>query len=328
MAGPAAPPHPASCEVTASSQSAGEYDAPAGVSGFEFTLVILSTWGDAYYVGLCGLQLLAPSGQALHVSLKQVQASPSSVNELPDAVAAPTSDPRVPANLVSGSVEPESVDESWLAPHAASLVPGQPNVVRIVFDEPVAVAALLVHNYAKTPTRGVREYQLWVDGCIAYHGLLPPRTRAPHGHLVTFGTPSFPVRLLPPVRGSGAEPHPALLTPCPPRRPEAGRQAGRAGRRAGRGLHQRRPRRGQERGATACNGNGLPLQRAGRLGEEAGDRGAPGCPRVGRVPHPPRLDGTVGGTNAARWRAGLLRESGGGGESTGGGRHFRGRPGR
>lgn len=223
---PVPAPHPSALsavrEVTASSQSAGEYDAPAGVSGFEFTLVLLSTWGDAYYVGLCGLQLLAPSGQALPVSPGQVKASPASVNDLPDAVAGPSGDPRVPANLVTGSVEADRVDESWLAPHAASLVPGQPNVVRIVFDEPAAVAALLVHNYAKTPARGVREFQLWVDGCIAYHGLLPPRTHAPQGHLIAVGTPSFPVRLLPPVRGQGSltryvlHNHPSLTHPIPP----------------------------------------------------------------------------------------------------------------
>lgn len=50
----------------------------------------------------------------------------------------------------------------------------EPNFILIHFEEPVAFAALRLWNYAKTPTRGVNEFEVEIDGLKAFRGFARP----------------------------------------------------------------------------------------------------------------------------------------------------------
>ena len=44
---------------------------------------VLSSWGDKYYVGLTGLQVLGPGGQPLSLTVDCLDAKPRDLNEIP-----------------------------------------------------------------------------------------------------------------------------------------------------------------------------------------------------------------------------------------------------
>ena len=46
----------------------------------------------------------------------------------------------------------------------------EPNFVVFLFEQPVAISVLRLWNYSKTPSRGVNEFELEIDGNKIYRG--------------------------------------------------------------------------------------------------------------------------------------------------------------
>ncbi|OON14104.1 hypothetical protein X801_10107 [Opisthorchis viverrini] len=137
--------------------------------GFVYQIQIFSAWGDEYYVGLNGLQLLGPTGLPIPREAFHIFASPKSVDELyPMAQRSP--DVRTADKLVDGiNCGPDVAHHCWLAP----IFPGKVPSLFLVFDEPVKLAGLRIWNYTRSPERGVQEFSVLVDQQLIFRGYLP-----------------------------------------------------------------------------------------------------------------------------------------------------------
>jgi hypothetical protein len=124
------------------------------------TIVCESTWGDGHYLGLQGVELLDPDGARLNLASATATADPPGVCALPGM----GSDARRVEQLLLGG---ES-RWGWLAP----FTPGASCTVEICFPTSVTIGAVRLFNYAKTPARGVREFQLHLDGALIFGGVL------------------------------------------------------------------------------------------------------------------------------------------------------------
>ncbi|THD26873.1 hypothetical protein D915_002312 [Fasciola hepatica] len=138
--------------------------------GFVYRVDIFSTWSDRYYVGLDGLELLDHNTKPIPIQPQSIFAFPSCVNDMSRAATAKHIDIRTVDKLVDGVTSGSRINSHcWLAPIDAS----QGNQIFIVFDEPVTASGLRLWNYSRTVERGVREFAVFVDDQIIFHGYLP-----------------------------------------------------------------------------------------------------------------------------------------------------------
>ena len=78
---------------------------------------LLDSWGDKYYMGLCGFEIYDGNQQKIPISMKILSAKPRDLNSTPGYQG----DPRVLENLI----DPENVTmndkKMWLIPYIQGL---------------------------------------------------------------------------------------------------------------------------------------------------------------------------------------------------------------
>lgn len=153
-------------------------------TGFIYQFQLLSTWGDPYYVGLNGLQLYDANGCQIALTADNIAAFPESVNVLEGV----RGDVRTPDKLVDGVWDTDDGKHMWLAP----ILPDIVNTVYVIFDEPVTVSSVKLWNYAKTSSRGVKEFAILVDDLLIHLGTMAAIPSYARGILPTLRPPHTP----------------------------------------------------------------------------------------------------------------------------------------
>ncbi|TYZ61358.1 hypothetical protein PybrP1_003635, partial [[Pythium] brassicae (nom. inval.)] len=158
-----------------------DYEPSLYPQGFLLKFVFWSTWGDPYYLGLNGLELYDFHGKKLQYVPQIIAADPHSIAELSKSVGG-AADVRVPENLLSGKNKSTwDASDAWLAPLASSLGSHDGNVVYVTFDAPVVLSMIKFWNYSKTPERGAKELDIYLDDLHLYSGTLRKAPNENHG---------------------------------------------------------------------------------------------------------------------------------------------------
>ena len=145
-----------------------QYETPVNPSGCMIKFVINSTHGDNHYVGLNGLAIYDALGEKININPEQLQATPfRDINDLVD-IQNHGHDPRCLENLVTTDNNTFDDGFMWLAPFAH----GNPNTIFILMDEPVTISCIKIWNYSKTPLRGAKEFEIFIDDHMIFTGSL------------------------------------------------------------------------------------------------------------------------------------------------------------
>ena len=122
-------------------------------------LSLLSTWGDASYVGLCGLEVLVgPNFAPAKIGAHQLRAQPKDLSEI-----GCYDDPRVLGNLVNGVNNTADDTVMWIIPFTQ----GSEHFLEVDLLELCDVVGIRVWNYNKASEqvlRGCRQLAISGDG--------------------------------------------------------------------------------------------------------------------------------------------------------------------
>jgi hypothetical protein len=131
-----------------------------GITGYKIRIEILATWGDAYYTGLTGVEVLGPDGQMLRNF--QLTAQPQDMNVIPGY----SGDYRTLDKVINGQNQTTDDRNMWLIPFC----PGQQHYIDINLQKTTKITGLRFWNYNKSDEdtyRGIKNVRILVDNTLA-----------------------------------------------------------------------------------------------------------------------------------------------------------------
>lgn len=143
-----------------------QYQTPLFPTGYIVKFVFLSTWGDKHYLGLNGVELFDRHNCLIELNAQMIDAQPRDINILKEPGA--PHDVRTLDKLYDGMNNTYDDRHMWLAP----FTPSQSNKLVLFFNEPVTLSKISMWNYSKTPARGVKEFEIFMDDVLIFHGVL------------------------------------------------------------------------------------------------------------------------------------------------------------
>lgn len=131
------------------------------LEGRVLQLNFVSTWGDPYYMGLTGLDVLGPNMEIIPLSHSMLKALPADLNDLPEY----EDDDRTLDKLIDGTNVTTSDEHMWLIPFTE----GQDHLLTIDLGQFIPLIGLRVWNYNKSTDdsfRGAKQVHVNLDDQI------------------------------------------------------------------------------------------------------------------------------------------------------------------
>lgn len=163
------------------------------VEGMFVRIRLLSTWGDQNYIGLNGLEIYDQEFQPLlegntSSSSFKLEADPPSVPYYPltpkiNVLKEGSSDSRTPDKLYNGYNTGSKNGRYWLAPFVypkskskvKALKDCKMNQIMVFFSRKRQLSFINFWNYSKTPERGVKDVEIFIDEKMVFKvSILPP----------------------------------------------------------------------------------------------------------------------------------------------------------
>eukprot|EP00762_Andalucia_godoyi_P000775 ANDGO_03912.mRNA.1 Protein KIAA0556 homolog len=136
-------------------------------SGYSVSLLVQGNWGDVFYTGLQKLFLYDAQDNLIPVD-------PACVRMYMNGVSGKTdTDPRTPDKLFTPICERDRHDHSFLVPWNSRTGQQIPLVLVFMFPVPIQIGRVVFVNYAKTPSRGMKDVEMYVDGRLVWKGVIP-----------------------------------------------------------------------------------------------------------------------------------------------------------
>ena len=122
---------------------------------------MLESWGDPFYVGLTGIELLDQDGKKIPIHVSYLHAKPRDMNTIPGY----SGDYRTLDKLVNGVNKTQDDFNMWMIPFTKN----QTHYITITFPEEKTISAIKFWNYNKTREhtfRGVKLITILADGIL------------------------------------------------------------------------------------------------------------------------------------------------------------------
>ena len=103
---------------------------------------IVESWGDLFYVGLTGIEVLDERGNPIPLTNSMLDANPRDMN----SIAGHGSDFRTLDKLINKANNTLDDHNMWLIPFNK----GENHTIKIDFGKPTSISALKIYNYNKS----------------------------------------------------------------------------------------------------------------------------------------------------------------------------------